>query len=99
MIQKKDVISLLQERDIIDWTVKDLSPAEVPVTHSFELENETSTALCSELPPAHNEPVHTDVQNYLQAGIITPFTPAWFFHVVTASKRMGLRVFLSTIEN
>ena len=75
---------------IAAWSLDDLRPADVPVTHSFELKDPSPNRHASRrLPPRHNGVVRQELDNMLEAGIITPSVSAWLFPVVIASKKDG----------
>ena len=88
--EQREVTSMLLELDTVAWDIKDLRPSDVPVSHSFELTDETPIHLRSRrLSPKHNEFVRKELDDLLDAGIIVPTSSAWSFPIVIASKNDG----------
>ena len=84
------MIAALQKYGIDAWSLDDLRPAEVPVSHSFGLVDSTPIySSVRRLPPRHNAVVREELDKMLEAGIITPAVSAWYFSVVIASKKDG----------
>ena len=80
----------LKDYGIIAWSFHDLRKADVPVKHSFELEDDTPVYhQPRRLSPKHNEVVRSEIDRMLEAGIITPASSAWSFPVVIATKKDG----------
>ena len=87
---REGIVSSMQNSGIVAWSLDDLRPADVPVSHSFELEDPRPiTHTIRRLPPRHNEVVHEELRKMLEAGIITPSISAWSFPIVIASKKDG----------
>ena len=87
---QKEISSTLRDSGAVAWSLDDLRPACVPVTHSFELETETPVhSRARRLPPRHATMVRQELDKMLEAGIITPSRSAWSFTVVNASKKDG----------
>ena len=80
----------LKDYGIVAWSFHDLRKADVPVKHSFELEDDTPVYhQPRRLSPKHNEVVRSEIDRMLEAGIITPASSAWSFLVVIATKKDG----------
>ena len=87
---REDIIKSIENSGIAAWSLDDLRPADVPVTHSFELEDPSPIKYASRrLPPRHNGVVREELDKMLEAGIITPSVSAWSFPIVIASKKDG----------
>ena len=87
---RESIVSSIQKSGIVALTLDDLRPADVPVSHSFELEHPRSiTHTARRLPPRHNEVVREELRKMLEAGIITPSVSAWSFPIAIASKKDG----------
>ena len=86
----ESILSSIQNSGIVAWSLDDLRPADVPVSHSFELEDPRPiTHTARRLPPRHNEMVREELRQMLEAGIITSSISARPFHIVIASKKDG----------
>ena len=84
------VAGLLRDADIIAWSLYDLSAADVPVRHSFELKDYTPIYhRPRRMSPRDNEIVREEIDKMLKAGIIRPADSAWAFPVVIATKKDG----------
>lgn len=67
------MLVILQEHGVAARPLDGLSPAEVSVTHYYELIDETAIALRTyRMQPAHNKLARSEVQRYLAARIIKP---------------------------
>ena len=84
------MIAALQKYGIDVWSVDDLMPAEVPVSHSFDLVDPTPFySPVRRLPLRYIAVVRKELDNMLEAGIITPAVSSWSFPVLIASKKDG----------
>ena len=89
-MMQTEVLSMLNESHCIAWSLRDLSPADVPVKHHFELnDNAPIHHRSRRMAPKHNEFIRKELDNLLDAGIIVPVSSAWSFPVVIASKKDG----------
>ena len=53
---REELVVMLQNTDCIAWTLKDLSPSDVPVKHYFELTDDTSIHHRKRrMAPKHND--------------------------------------------
>ena len=67
-----------------------MRPADVPTTHSFELEDSFPiTHSARRLPLRHNDTVREEIDNMLKAGIITRSVSAWSFPIVIVTMKDG----------
>ena len=84
------IIDLLKSTTNIAWSLRDLCPADVPVKHHFELsDNNPLYHRARRMSPRHNDFIRKELDNLLDAGIITPASSAWSFPVVIATKKDG----------
>ena len=84
------IICSIKSMGIAAWSLDDLRPADVPVSHSFELIDDTLIShAVRRLPPRHNAVVREDINKMQRARIITPSAAAWSFPVVIATKKDG----------
>lgn len=59
--------------DATVWGIQDLELASVPVVHPFELMGDTPThSRARRMPPKHNCVLKKELNELLEAGIITP---------------------------
>ena len=87
---QEEISSTLRDSGTVAWSLDDLHPADVPFTHSFELETEPPVhSRARRFPPRHATVVRQELDKMLGAGIITPSRSAWSFPVVIASKKDG----------
>ena len=78
----------LQKYGIDAWSLDALRPAEVPVSHSFDLVDPTSIYYpVRRLSPRHNAVVREELDKMFEAGIIATELSAWSFPMVVASKK------------
>ena len=84
------IIGSIKNMRITAWSLDDLRHADVPVSHSFELTEDTPISHAARrLPPRHNAVVREEIDNMHKAGIISPSAAAWSFPVVIATKKDG----------
>lgn len=85
------IVESIKARGIAAWSLDDLRPSDVPVSHSFELVDPTPISHSARRlpPPKHNEVVREELEKMEKAGIITPSVSAWSFPVVIATKKDG----------
>ena len=84
------VTASIRDAAIAAWYLDDLLPADVPVTHSFELEDKRPISLKARwLPPIYNDAVRKELGKMEKAGIIKPSASAWSFPVVIVRKKDG----------
>ena len=87
---QEEISHALRESNVVAWSLHELRPCDVPVSHSFELETETPIhSSIRRLPSRHATVVREELDKMLKAGIITPSSSAWSFSVVIASKKDG----------
>ena len=74
---RQNIINSIENSVIAAWSLDDLRPADVPVTHSFEIEDPSPITHASRrLPQPHNGVVREELDMMLKAGIITPSVSA-----------------------
>ena len=84
------ITSSIRDACIAAWSLDDLHPADVPVTHSFEFEDERPIShWARRLRPIYNDVVRKELGKMEEAGIIEPSVPAWSVLVVTVRKKDG----------
>lgn len=89
----------VMETGVAAWSLHDMGQADVPVKHSFELNNKNPIAhRLRRIPPKHNEIVRTELLKMLDAGIMTPYVSGWSFPVVIGSKNDGTPRFVWTTD-
>eukprot|EP00737_Agarophyton_chilense_P004413 gb/GEZJ01005542.1/.p1 GENE.gb/GEZJ01005542.1/~~gb/GEZJ01005542.1/.p1 ORF type:complete len:328 (-),score=34.21 gb/GEZJ01005542.1/:1485-2468(-) len=80
----------VKETDIIAWDISGFRAAEFPVMHSFELTDDTPIfSRARRIPPKYNAIVRKEVDELLQACVITSSSSAWSLPVVIATKKDG----------
>ena len=85
---KEKIVEKLEESGLVARILEDLRPSDVPIQHGFELMDSSPIHFSPRrLPPRHSMLVRREIDNMLEAGIITPYTSAWSFPVVIASKK------------
>lgn len=78
----------IEQSGIGAWSLDDLTPANVPATHSFELEDQTPIRhMARRLPLHQNNVVREEIDKMLKAGIITPSVSGFSVEVLIASKK------------
>lgn len=86
----RELLSTLQELEIVAWSLDDLRPANVPVRHAFDLTSDVPIhSRARRLPPKHNDMIRDEIYKMLWAGIITPASSAWSFPFFIATKKDG----------
>ena len=84
------IMCSIKTMGIAAWSLDDLRPAYVPVSHSFALMDGTQIShVVRGLPPRHNAVVREEIDKMQRAGIITPSAAVWSFPVVIATKKDG----------
>ena len=74
----------------IAHSVDNFRPNRCKVTHKFELMSKASISQkLRRLPPPYNKVVKKELDNTLEAGIITPVESAWTSLIVLATKKDG----------
>ena len=81
-------VAAIKSLGIAAWSLDDLRPADVPVSHSFQLIDDTKNSHAARrLPPKHNAVLSEEIYKMQRAWIITPSAAAWSFTVVIATTK------------
>lgn len=85
---RHELLLILKDSGSVAWSLQDLSPADVPVKHYFQLtDSSTIHHRAQRMAPKHNAFIRKELDNLLDAGIIVPASSAWAFPVVIATKK------------
>lgn len=86
----EEINASIRDAGIAAWSLDDLRPANVPVTHSFELEDERPIShRARRLSPIYNDVVRKELGKMEKAGIVKPSVSAWSFPIVIVRKKDG----------